>query len=1084
MKIKLLSIVLALLVALPLMAAPRLDQSRNAAPSAIQIDNETFIDANRILMFVTNHGNFGRDLADYFGNDYGTYWPFTSVDDIFSGANVRSPLYAGGLWIGGTDAVTGDTLVIISEYSDEYVPGPMDDGTFMTDVPEFRVYKLEREFLGHPNPIYNDSDITPGTADTLIFTPNQEWYEYMQHAVGEQGAPEPWVIDTTFEADPETGEIDTTSIVSIDTVPKIFGDQQLWSVFNDANPAQHNNGSGETDPLFLEVKSTAFAFNRENPLGNIVFMRFQVFNKGTRTLENLFFSIWNDPDLGGAGDDLVGCDTALSLGYCYNANNADQYYGSTPPAYGVDFFQGPLEFTGDPADTAKMWGQRWPEYRNLAMSSFNKYINGTDPDNYQETYYYMNGLNRDGSDYQYNGVVSKFVHTGDPVTGTGDLDVAPADRRFMMSTGPVTFAPGDSTEILCALIVGQGGDRLSSIAVLKYYDQFAQSAYDIDFEIPEPPAAPVVTVTEFDRQVVLTWTDRSERDPGDYPFQGYTVYQGSSPNGPWTQIGNFDVTDGIAQIQDLVLDPLTGSLETRLVKNGNDGGLQRYFVVNQDYLRGGKLNNVSQYFFRVEAYSYDPEAIPVTLTAANRTPISARPQAPTPNVSYPSSAYDTLDVEQIAGGSDGVITPLIVDPSKSTGDTYEIQFSYIVDTVGAYWDTTITIEDCQFDTTIVLDTTIIGDTMIIVTMYDLDTIPGTCDYDTNVSYHDTVFDSTTCWSLINVTTNTTLLSNQLNQSGDEDYLITEGLMVKVAGPNLGVVAIREVATAAGPLVPPDNVMFSLNSTADWYIASDAGSNFSRMNWQGRIGTYDWEIRFTAAGSEYYDWLTDTPWPDRAPFEVWNIGIGTPDDPSDDVQINFSIIDDDASGGWSWNDRIYPWEVPYTEPVPAVPEYAFPDDFRIGRIVVHDYSGELTQPEEGTIIRFSTAKINTHEDVFRFTSSAPIVVSSGSEADLNAIKAVPNPFYLYGPYDPSPGNKQIYWHHLPERCTITIYNLSGELIRTLDKNDASALAYWDLLTQRGLPVASGIYIWVVDAPGFGQKIGKMAIFMEQEVLQIY
>jgi hypothetical protein len=34
------------------------------------------------------------------------------------------------------------------------------------------------------------------------------------------------------------------------------------------------------------------------------------------------------------------------------------------------------------------------------------------------------------------------------------------------------------------------------------------------------------------------------------------------------------------------------------------------------------------------------------------------------------------------------------------------------------------------------------------------------------------------------------------------------------------------------------------------------------------------------------------------------------------------------------------------------------------------------------------------------------------------------------------------------------------------------------------VASGIYLWVVDAPGVGQKIGKMAIFTEVEVIDKY
>ena len=59
------------------------------------------------------------------------------------------------------------------------------------------------------------------------------------------------------------------------------------------------------------------------------------------------------------------------------------------------------------------------------------------------------------------------------------------------------------------------------------------------------------------------------------------------------------------------------------------------------------------------------------------------------------------------------------------------------------------------------------------------------------------------------------------------------------------------------------------------------------------------------------------------------------------------------------------------------------------------------------------------------------------------------------------------------------------IRTIEKNEPTTNeATWDVLTENGLPVASGIYIYVVDAPGFGQKIGKMAVFVEQEVLDIY
>ena len=88
------------------------------------VDNSTYSNANNILMFVTNHGNFGRDLAGVFGRDAGTFFPYVSHDDITSGLLDTWVIYAAGLWIGGV--VNGETRVAIAEYSDEFIPGPMD----------------------------------------------------------------------------------------------------------------------------------------------------------------------------------------------------------------------------------------------------------------------------------------------------------------------------------------------------------------------------------------------------------------------------------------------------------------------------------------------------------------------------------------------------------------------------------------------------------------------------------------------------------------------------------------------------------------------------------------------------------------------------------------------------------------------------------------------------------------------------------------------------------------------------------------------------------------------------------------------
>jgi len=984
------------------------------------IDNTTYIDVNNILMFVTNHGNFARDLSGLFGYDAGTFFPYSSVADIESGAQNKWCIYASGLWIGGKNAATDSVQVIVAEYSDEYVPGPMVGGTYQEDNASFKVYKL-----------YSDS---------MANNPNDDWNNFPF----DQGAP--WTIDTA----------------SGDTIPDMIGDQMLWAVFNDADPDQHSNSSGETAPMGIEVQQTTFGFDRTGPLGNVIFLKLQVYNKGVNTFDSLFLSLWSDPDLGGAGDDFVGCDTTLSIGYVYNATNSDQYYGSTPPSVGYDFFQGPLRATtlDDPiigymVDTVsedplvldstafygKAWGTNWIDSANFGMYSFNKYINGTDPDNFEETYNYMRGLNRDGTVYTApSGAQTRYYGAGDPVTGVGDLDIAPADRRFMLSTGPITFAPGDSTEILAAIVVGDGADRLSSISVMKYYDRFAQLAYNNDFVVPKPPASPIIDVTVIDEEVSLKWTDTSEVDPGDYPFEGYTVYQGSSKTGPWKRVANYDLNNGIGVIFDEVIDPLSSALETRAVKFGNDAGTRHHYIFTQDQINGGPIRNLTTYYYKVEAYSYLETGLPKTLTS--ETIVEATPTPPVAGTEFANIFNDTLAVTHVTGGSDGIVSPIVIDPTVFTGHTYEISFS---DTLG-----------------IVIDTVV----------------------DETADPPDTTLDSTNiAWHLVDTNTGDSVLKWQTNQAGDEKYKIVDGFLMVVAGPPFGVKTIQEISNGSGTLSSPDNVAYSLNSTSDWYVSSDAGSDFTRMNWQGFIGTYDWEFRFTADSTEYYDWNTDVLQSDRAPFEVWNIGIGTPEVTSDDQQIFFSFIDDDSSGAWSWGDRIYPWEVAYTEPAPAVPTYTWPTDFRIGRIEFNDYSEELSAPAVGTVVRFTTNKVNTSEDVFTFTAEAPTVVTTGTE-NLDDINVVPNPFYLYGPYDPTPGNYKIRFQHLPEQCTISIYNLAGDLVSTIDKDTPDPYADWNVQTENGLPVASGIYIYVVDAPGFGQKVGKMAVFTEVEVLDIY
>jgi len=418
------------------------EEKASRPQSALTVDNETYIDANRILMFVTNHGNFGRDIAGIFGNDYGTYFPYTSIADINAG-RTPSPFYAGGLWLGGVDSASGDTLVVVSEYSSEYVPGPMLNGTYQTDRPEFRVYKLYR--------------------DSLASNPNSD---YLNWPV-DQGAP----VDRFGN-------------------PGILADHFLWAVCNDANQSRHTNNNGSTAPVGVEVHHSVFAWKRTSGImATSVFLRFKLINKGTKTLKNTMISLWLDPDLGASGDDLIACDTLNNTVFCYNATNQDdKYSGAIPPivpAIGFRMLEGPI--VPSPGHIATVNGKPVFNHRNLDLYSAVVYVNGTDPDNYRESYQYMHGLKakEGGAPYtDYLGRVTRFWYVSDPVWGVGDLDPNPDDKRAMATTGPIDFRPGDTQQVVFLMAVGQGGDYLSSVNVMKAYLDWMQFPTSVDDEGP------------------------------------------------------------------------------------------------------------------------------------------------------------------------------------------------------------------------------------------------------------------------------------------------------------------------------------------------------------------------------------------------------------------------------------------------------------------------------------------------------------------------------------------------------------------------------------------------------------------------
>lgn len=92
-------------------------------------------------------------------------------------------------------------------------------------------------------------------------------------------------------------------------------------------------------------------------------------------------------------------------------------------------------------------------------------------------------------------------------------------------------------------------------------------------------------------------------------------------------------------------------------------------------------------------------------------------------------------------------------------------------------------------------------------------------------------------------------------------------------------------------------------------------------------------------------------------------------------------------------------------------------------------------------------------------------TGGPTPDLQAVHVVPNPFRGSEVWE-GPGASEMHFVNLPERATIKIYTASGDLVRVLEHDDSVRdFERWDLKSGRGRDVASGIYLYRVEADRF-------------------
>ena len=95
--------------------------------------------------------------------------------------------------------------------------------------------------------------------------------------------------------------------------------------------------------------------------------------------------------------------------------------------------------------------------------------------------------------------------------------------------------------------------------------------------------------------------------------------------------------------------------------------------------------------------------------------------------------------------------------------------------------------------------------------------------------------------------------------------------------------------------------------------------------------------------------------------------------------------------------------------------------------------------------------------------------------------VPNPYYVRAQWDTDKYNKHLKFTHLPQKCVIRIFTVSGILLNTInhDENAGDEAGYhqWNLRNNENLDIASGLYIYHIKDLKTGKEvIGKFAVIL--------
>ncbi|MDE0636871.1 MAG: hypothetical protein OXI43_13620 [Candidatus Poribacteria bacterium] len=862
--------------------------------------------------------------------------------------------------------------------------------------------------------------------------------------------------------------------------------------------------------LGLEIEVNGFQWSYA-PLYDFFILEYNVKNVGEDTLEDVFMAFRYDVDVSSnetgtasySADDFVALDQTPDglnpdghpnryLSYGYSNASAPGYIGLRV----LDAYVG-----DDSADAAA----------KIPFIAHKRITINTDPTTDAEKY---------------------------ALISTPGVEPLPAnydDQRFIQSYGPIeSFAPGETFNVIIAVAIGEG------LAGLQASSDWAQKLYDDEYVAPAPPPSPMVTAYPGDGQVSLLWESAGRwvdngvnksieeyvdvTDP-EKIFEGYRVYRRDTaydqntgdPVQDWELLmefdkpsatGNFFTVSHVGKQSDAIIESMgdepffaaffksatyaikfNSSTSFEVINTTlwevmeynaefeNGGG---YVVIDSDtgepypdgtYRSGAPiyfgglyvkitdgpsgppvagdifrvvstpsqalgedvgiknffsdtgLTNGIQYTYAVTSYDTGnpKKGLPAMESSQIETMVHVVPRAHPAGYKEPSAEVDP------AGKVAVTVEPMVLAPDKVTGHEYKIVW-YGVEFVDKRKN-------------------------------KQERLPQA--YITGIDYQPPAYE------IVDTTTNQTVVERQTFDWYDPPH----GEAVEVLSPMF------------------DGVILKLTGVDVSYVSPTANSIIEVKLTQGSVTGWSVDIQ-----NEAHSRITTTGpnvwWSTYYRPHTYSITF------TDDTHVK--VVDEDTNT-----------EIPFKEE--QADGYAIrtaagwqdeykredtPDLFHIyisgAYVYIFDPNSEISAGDVFTVEMGGVAAPQDGDELL-LTTQGESLAAEDIKTDLGKIRVVPNPYFVTNRAVISEGTDKVFFTHLPPRCTIRIYTLVGELVREikhesntpfnpderLAQGDKGGTAEFDLLNRYNQALASGVYIFYVEAQDennevIGNKIGRFAI----------